>query len=79
MEIGGRCVTMDLVRQKPRWRVSSWDSLVIAVTEMFATHSMSSIYHDNKYTLIIVLCDTAVFRVLTGSSHWLHARCVYTP
>ena len=78
MEIGGQCVMMDSVRQKPQWRVGSWDSLIIAAMEMLATHSMLGIYHNNKYMLIIALCDAAVFRVLTGSSHWLHACCVYT-
>ena len=71
---------MDLVRQKPWWRVGSWDSLTTAVMEMSTTHGMSKqfIMHT-VIKMTKALCDVAAFRaLLTGSSHWLHAHYVYT-
>ena len=52
LEFGGWCVMTDLVRQKPQWRVSSLDSLIIVAMEMSVTHGMSGIYHDNKCDLL---------------------------
>ena len=49
LESGGRCVTTDLILQKLRWRVDSWDSLALGTMEMSATHSMSHYTNNNYY------------------------------